>query len=359
MPCARHARAAAARSAYLGDRPLQPALRATACRARCSARDFRSCSARSCSRFEEIARARARRCRALGVRKIRLTGGEPLLRRELERLVAMLAASRGDRGDRAHHQRHRARRARARRSRGAGLTASRSASTRSSEGVFQRDERHAPRRSRACSRGSRPPQHAGLAPVKVNMVVRRGVNEHCVLADGRALPRPPADPALHRVHGRRREQRLASEQVVPAARDPRARSASAGRSSRCRAEPRGRGRHALRLPRRGGEIGVIHSVSAAVLRRLHARAAVRRRQALHLPVRDARARPARAAARRRRRRGDRAPLRSDLERTRRPLLGAAQRAPAPSERARDARCASATPQRARRRPRIEMSYIGG
>jgi cyclic pyranopterin phosphate synthase len=40
--------------------------------------------------FEEIARL-ARVFAALGVRKIRLTGGEPLLRRELERLVAMLA----------------------------------------------------------------------------------------------------------------------------------------------------------------------------------------------------------------------------------------------------------------------------
>jgi cyclic pyranopterin phosphate synthase len=40
--------------------------------------------------FEEIARL-ARIFVQLGVRKIRLTGGEPLLRRELERLVAMLA----------------------------------------------------------------------------------------------------------------------------------------------------------------------------------------------------------------------------------------------------------------------------
>ena len=30
------------------------------------------------------------------MRKIRLTGGEPLLRRDLERLVAMLAELRGD-----------------------------------------------------------------------------------------------------------------------------------------------------------------------------------------------------------------------------------------------------------------------
>ena len=49
--------------------------------------------------FEEITRL-ARLFVALGVRKIRLTGGEPLLRRDLHALVAMLAA---DRGRRRHH----------------------------------------------------------------------------------------------------------------------------------------------------------------------------------------------------------------------------------------------------------------
>src|SRR5260221_13484231 len=40
--------------------------------------------------FEELARL-ARIFAGLGVRKLRLTGGEPLLRRDLETLVAMLA----------------------------------------------------------------------------------------------------------------------------------------------------------------------------------------------------------------------------------------------------------------------------
>ena len=44
--------------------------------------------------FEEIARL-ARIFAQRGVRKIRLTGGEPLLRRNLEDLVAMLAATEG------------------------------------------------------------------------------------------------------------------------------------------------------------------------------------------------------------------------------------------------------------------------
>ncbi len=43
--------------------------------------------------FEEITRV-ARAFVALGVRKLRLTGGEPLLRRRIEQLVAMLAAHR-------------------------------------------------------------------------------------------------------------------------------------------------------------------------------------------------------------------------------------------------------------------------
>ena len=44
--------------------------------------------------FEEIARL-ARHFAKLGVRKIRLTGGEPLLRRDLERLVAQLSPTEG------------------------------------------------------------------------------------------------------------------------------------------------------------------------------------------------------------------------------------------------------------------------
>ena len=54
--------------------------------------------------FEEITRV-AKVFVALGVRKIRLTGGEPLLRRNLERLVEMLARP-GRPRPHAHHQRH-------------------------------------------------------------------------------------------------------------------------------------------------------------------------------------------------------------------------------------------------------------
>ena len=48
--------------------------------------DFRFLPQADLLTFEEIARL-ARLFVALGVRKVRLTGGEPLLRRDLERLV--------------------------------------------------------------------------------------------------------------------------------------------------------------------------------------------------------------------------------------------------------------------------------
>src|SRR5439155_3505780 len=54
-------------------------------------RDYRFLDRRELLTFEEIARI-ARAFARHGVRKIRLTGGEPLLRRDLERLVEMLAA---------------------------------------------------------------------------------------------------------------------------------------------------------------------------------------------------------------------------------------------------------------------------
>src|SRR6266849_4628243 len=53
-------------------------------------RDFAFLDRAALLTFEEIARL-ARLFVRLGVEKIRLTGGEPLIRRDLERLVAMLA----------------------------------------------------------------------------------------------------------------------------------------------------------------------------------------------------------------------------------------------------------------------------
>jgi cyclic pyranopterin phosphate synthase len=57
-------------------------------------RDFAFLDRAELLTFEEIARL-AQLFANEGIQKIRLTGGEPLLRRDLERLVAMLAATRG------------------------------------------------------------------------------------------------------------------------------------------------------------------------------------------------------------------------------------------------------------------------
>jgi cyclic pyranopterin phosphate synthase len=57
-------------------------------------RDFAFMDRAELLTFEEIARL-AQLFANEGIQKIRLTGGEPLLRRDLERLVAMLAATRG------------------------------------------------------------------------------------------------------------------------------------------------------------------------------------------------------------------------------------------------------------------------
>ena len=59
--------------------------------------------------FEEIERV-VRAAVALGVRKVRLTGGEPLVRRNLETLVAMLARRRRNRRPDADDERVAARR---------------------------------------------------------------------------------------------------------------------------------------------------------------------------------------------------------------------------------------------------------
>src|SRR5271169_5691444 len=57
-------------------------------------RDFAFLPREELLSFEEVTRL-ARVFAGLGVRKLRLTGGEPLLRRDLEQLVAILADTEG------------------------------------------------------------------------------------------------------------------------------------------------------------------------------------------------------------------------------------------------------------------------
>jgi GTP 3',8-cyclase len=129
--------------------------------------------------FEELARVCAVFAR-LGVSKIRLTGGEPLLRRQLERLVAMLATINGIE-DIALTTNGTLLASKALALKQAGLHKVTVSLDALDEHVFR-----AMSDSRASLAsvlaGIEAAGEAGLAPVKVNTVVRRGVNDHCVLS---------------------------------------------------------------------------------------------------------------------------------------------------------------------------------
>lgn len=125
--------------------------------------------------FEELARL-ARVFVALGVEKIRLTGGEPLLRRHLDRLVAQLAGLDGLRdltlttnGSRLVEQAAALHAAGLRR-----LTVSLDALDDTTFRAMNDVDFPVQR----VLRGIDAALAAGFAPIKINMVVRRGVNDH-------------------------------------------------------------------------------------------------------------------------------------------------------------------------------------
>jgi cyclic pyranopterin phosphate synthase len=128
--------------------------------------------------FEEIERV-ARIMTAEGVSKVRLTGGEPLLRRGLERLVEMLAGIEGL-DDVALTTNGTALASRAGALADAGLHRVTVSLDALEESVFRSmsDTRFPLAR---VLEGIDAAHGAGLGPVKINMVVRRGVNDHCVL----------------------------------------------------------------------------------------------------------------------------------------------------------------------------------
>lgn len=134
-------------------------------------------------RFEEILRV-AQAAVALGVRKLRLTGGEPLLRKDIEKLVAMLAALRTPDGEPVElalttNGTLLARKARALRD--AGLRRV-SVSLDALDDTLFRRLSDSDVSVHTVLEGIEAAAQAGLHPVKVNMVVRKGLN------DGEILP---------------------------------------------------------------------------------------------------------------------------------------------------------------------------
>jgi len=133
--------------------------------------------------FGEIHRL-VRLFRQHGVRKVRLTGGEPLLRRHLERLVEMLAY--WDDLDLTLTTNGSLLKEKARDLRAAGLRRVTVSLDSLDDRVFGRmNDVNVP--VAKVLEGIEAAAAAGLGPIKVNMVVKRGVNEDSVLPMARFM----------------------------------------------------------------------------------------------------------------------------------------------------------------------------
>ncbi|QCP52421.1 GTP 3',8-cyclase MoaA [Trinickia violacea] len=132
--------------------------------------------------FEEIERV-ARVFVGLGVEKIRLTGGEPLLRKDLEYLVERLARLQTPRGadiDLTLTTNGSLLSRKAQSLRDAGMKRITVSLDAIDEAIFQQMNGVDYPAARVLD-GIEAAQRAGLAPVKVNMVVKRGVNDTQIL----------------------------------------------------------------------------------------------------------------------------------------------------------------------------------
>jgi cyclic pyranopterin phosphate synthase len=129
--------------------------------------------------FEEIVRI-ADAAASLGVRKLRLTGGEPLLRRGVEDLVARLAELRTPEGDKlelALTTNGAALTVKAQALKDAGLDRVTVSIDSLDDALFQQMNDVKFPVSRVLA-GIDAAHEAGLGPIRLNMVVKRGLNDH-------------------------------------------------------------------------------------------------------------------------------------------------------------------------------------
>ncbi|MGN6372327.1 MAG: GTP 3',8-cyclase MoaA [Solirubrobacteraceae bacterium] len=207
--------------------------------------------------FEEITRVCGLFAR-LGVSKIRLTGGEPLLRRGLERLVEMLVRVEGIE-EVALTTNGTLLSAKAKPLADAGLRRVTVSLDALDQDVFESmSDTHAP--LARVLEGIDAAGAAGLAPVKVNMVVRRGVNDHCVLPMAEHFRARPETLRFIEYMDVGNSNRWRLEEVMPAAEIL---ATIAERWPLQALEPERPGEVATRYRYSdgAGEIGVIHSVS--------------------------------------------------------------------------------------------------
>jgi len=141
-------------------------------------RDFQFLKREELLTFEEIARL-ARVFVTCGVRKIRVTGGEPLVRRNVERLIEQLAGIDGLR-DLTMTTNGALLAPKARTLREAGLQRVTVSLDSLEDDVFKAMNDVGFPVARVLE-GIEAAAQAALTPVKVNMVVKRGVNDHSVL----------------------------------------------------------------------------------------------------------------------------------------------------------------------------------
>jgi len=216
--------------------------------------------------FEEIARL-ATQFVAHGVRKIRLTGGEPLLRKNLERLVEMLARLRTPDGTPLDltlttNGSVLARKAQALKD--AGLQRVTVSLDALDDTVFRRmNDADFP--VAEVLAGIDAAQRVGLGPIKVNMVVKRGTNDEQILPMARHFRHTPAVLRfieymdVGATNGWRMDEVLPSAEVVE----------RIGREFELvplAAQQSGETAQRWRYADGGGEIGVISSVTQAFCR---------------------------------------------------------------------------------------------
>jgi GTP 3',8-cyclase len=187
-------------------------------------RDYAFLPQSSLLSFEEITRL-ARVFAQQGVKKIRLTGGEPTLRKHLEVLVGMLAELRGDDGqplDLTLTTNGSLLAKKARALADAGLTRITVSLDALDDAVFQRMNDVGFPVADVLA-GIDAALDAGLAPVKVNMVVKRGTNEHEIVPMARHFRERYADRVVLRfieymdvgeTNGWRMDHVLPSREVV-------------------------------------------------------------------------------------------------------------------------------------------------
>ncbi|MBK6863638.1 MAG: GTP 3',8-cyclase MoaA [Ideonella sp.] len=216
--------------------------------------------------FEEIART-ARIFVAHGVRKIRLTGGEPLLRKDVERLVAMLAALRTPDGAALDltlttNGSVLARKAQALKA--AGLQRVTVSLDALDDAIFRRmNDVDFPVADVLAAIDAA--QRAGMVPIKVNMVVKRGTNDHEIVPMARhfrgsgVVLRFIEYMDVGASNGWRMDEVLPSEQVVE-------RIAEHWPLEAMEAAAPGETAQRWRYRDGGGEVGVISSVTRAFCR---------------------------------------------------------------------------------------------